>query len=120
MIAVSLGWATYSFSQTTGDLYEGGLRLANIQCTCSAASLIMVYDYTQKRTLTLVYQPGASTLYQYYNLYSSTNILGSYNPYAAYGICQFEEGEECAAAEETGFTIDGLMDSLPGTGTSAS
>ena len=88
----------------------GGQNLFQITCTCSANTLIYILDYTTSNTLALVYQPGASTLYESQNIYG-TYLLGTYQEGG--GICEIVVGPTCVE-----LTSDGQMGSAPGTGTS--
>jgi hypothetical protein len=101
------------------EQYYGGRRLATIQCTCSPASLILLYDYRLKTIINLVYVPGVSRLFMNYNIYTSSYMLGSYNPTIGVGICQFYAGTACVDSSTIGLPAWGTMDMLPGAGTSS-
>ena len=88
----------------------GGMRSYTLTCTCSGNSLLYIMDYRTNNILSLIYQPGASILYSYYNTYG-TYLLGSYS--AAGSSCQIYVGEDC-----TEISNEGQMGSQPGTGTS--
>ncbi len=108
---------TTKISAVVTELYTGGLRLVTIQCTCSSASMVLVYDYYLKTVLNLVYLPGFSRLFLNNNIYSSTNILGSYDPSIGAGICLFTAGTTCVDASVVGLPAYGTLDFFPGTGT---
>jgi|SRR3989344_312502 len=108
LILVSLTFS--SARPVNAQSYFGGLRVLTMVCTCSANFLIYVLDYATNRVLALVYQPGASLLYSFYNIYG-TYLLGSYTPGA--GQCQMYVGTSC-----TQINSDGMLNALPGTGTS--
>lgn len=94
----------------------GGLRLATIPCTCHsspAKALIIIFDYTRLVPLRLAYIPFASTLYGYFNIITSTYMLGSFNPYIRNSCLVTGTGIDCEPLPD-----DGLMGTLPGTGTS--
>ncbi len=95
----------------------GGMHLSTSPCTCPASagnSLIYITDYKTDSTLSLVYSPYSSKLYSNYNFESATYMLGSYTPGAGVGLC-LEAGDPCTTMES-----DGLINTLPGFGTSAS
>jgi len=98
--------------------YYGGVRLATIQCTCSPASLIVLYDYRLMSSINLIFVPNASRLFSNFNIYTSTYMLGSYNPTIGVGVCQFYAGTACVDSSVIGFPAWGTMDMLPGAGTS--
>lgn len=95
----------------------GGLHLVTIPCTCTPpAMLIMVYDYKFKIPINLVYWPGYSWLYSNYNIFFSTYMLGSYTPATA--ACWFYVGVTCVDSSVIGLPTVGILDFMPGTGTS--
>lgn len=96
---------------TTGEIPFGGARIFNIVCTCSANTLIYLFDFATLQVLALVYQPGASIIYQYFNVIYSVYLLGSYIPGA--GQCKIYVGKSCAHIQ-----ADGMLGNKPGTGTS--
>lgn len=101
-LAQSLGGAK-------GETPYGGLRIFNLICTCSANALIYVMDYATNIPLALIYQPGASILYSYYDIYG-TYLLGSYSQGSQ---CSIYVGKSCAQIQS-----QGMLGSQPGTGTS--
>lgn len=96
----------------------GGLHLVTIPCTCTPpAQLVMIYDYKLKIPINLVYWPGYTWLYSYYNIFYSTYMLGSYTPATA--ACWFYAGTTCVDSSAIGLPTIGIMDFMPGVGTSA-
>lgn len=94
-----------------GEAPYGGPHAYLTECTCTPPSeWHFVYDYASLTPLFLVYTPGISKLYEYYDLFGSY-FLGSYRPGA--GVCKIYVGEDCID-----LYTDGLMGSTPGTGTS--
>jgi hypothetical protein len=87
----------------------GGLNLVQIYCTCSSNFLITLWDYKTDMILDLLYQPGESVLYEYYDIFGQY-LLGTYRQG---GTCQIYYGYGCYSIE-----ADGTMGSQPGTGTS--
>jgi len=62
-------------------------------CTCGVSMLLDI-NQSGGQTLSLLYQPGASTLYEEYNVFvSGANVLGTYSQGG--GQCEVYEGEEC-------------------------
>ena len=99
---------------TAANTPFGGTVLSTVVCTCTANTLVYVQDLRTSSMLSLIYQPGATTLYEYYNVFSSgASILGTYTPGA--GQCQIYSGNSCTSLSSTG-----MMNSTPGVGTSAS
>lgn len=94
---------------STGETPYGGLNTVPIYCSCSNTFFITLWDYTDDKLLKLIYQPGASVLYEYYLIYG-TYLLGTYRQG---GTCQIYAGTGCIS-----LTAQGLMGSEPGTGTS--
>ena len=93
----------------TGEIPYGGHQLFWFPCTCSASTLHIIFDYRTLRPLSLVYQPGFSILYLYYNVFG-TYLLGSYQPS---GECRIYVGYSCVS-----YPAEGIMGNRPGTGTS--
>ena len=89
----------------------GGQRVYTLTCDCSGNALLYILDYRTNSVLTLLYQEGASVLYQYYNVYSSTYLLGTYS--STGNTCQIYVGEDCVVISN-----EGQLGSQPGTGTS--
>jgi len=88
----------------------GGLNTVPIYCGCSSNFLVTLWDYRTDALLKLLYQPGQSVLYEYYNIFG-TYLLGTYKQG---GTCEFYiPPYECIDIE-----ADGTMGSQPGTGTS--
>lgn len=94
----------------TGEVPYGGHQIFWTLCPCSGNSLHYIFDYRTLRILPLVYQPGFSRLYLYYNLFGRY-FLGSYQPFA--GGCFMYAGVACFPLYS-----EGLMGNRPGTGTS--
>ncbi len=88
----------------------GGANSFAIFCTCSANFLLPIFDYATIRPLLLVYQPGVSRLYLYYNIYGRF-LLGSYAPVGSQ--CLMYVGTGCVR-----ISSNGMLGFLPGTGTS--
>jgi len=101
--------AKNSLAQSS-EIPFGGLRFFTLECTCSANFLLYILDYANHSVLALVYQPGGSMLYSYFNIYA-TYLKGSYTPGA--GQCQIYAGTSCSQVNS-----DGQLGSMPGTGTS--
>lgn len=69
----------------------GGQVTQTQQCTCSGSTMVTIKD-VRGQTISLIYQPGASTLYANYNIYSTNvNVLGTY---VSGGVCLMV-GEPC-------------------------
>ena len=94
----------------TGEIPYGGHQIFWFPCTCSGNTLHVIFDYRTLRPLSLVYQPGLSVLYLYYNVFG-TYLLGSYQPFT--GGCFMYVGISCVP-----YPSEGLMGNRPGTGTS--
>jgi hypothetical protein len=94
----------------TGSTPYGGQRFVTITCDCSGNFWILLLDYKTPSILALLYQPGISKLYEYYNVWFATYLLGTYQ---SGGTCQIVIGTGCAE-----ITSQGMLDSSPGTGTS--
>lgn len=99
-----------ALAQSSSETPYGGMRSYTLTCTCSGNSLLYIMDYRTNTILSLIYQPGASILYSYYNTYG-TYLLGTYS--AAGSTCQIYVGEDC-----TEISNEGQLGSQPGTGTS--
>lgn len=89
----------------------GGMRVYTLTCDCSGNSLLYIMDYRTNTILTLLYQAGASILYSYYNVYTSTYLLGTYT--STGNSCKIYVGEDCVD-----ISSEGQLGSQPGTGTS--
>ena len=99
-------------AQGIGETPYGGQRFVTIVCTCGADDWLIVQDYRTNRILNLLYTPGLSMLYENYNVFFSTYLLGTYRE--DYPQCRIEAGEDCVDVN-----MDGTLGNLPGTGTSA-
>lgn len=97
-------------SSLSGEIPYGGIHSVTIVCTCSANMLLYLVDYKTNQLLQLIYQPGASVLFERFSIYGRY-LLGSYVPGA--GQCKIYVGEDCIDLNS-----DGQMGSQPGTGTS--
>ncbi|GEM_PF-1773109 len=96
----------------------GGARINTFPCTCNPSSwIVTLFNYHTKTPLMLVYTPGVSRLYSYFNIFTSRFLLGSYTPGPA-PQCLMIAGPICLPAQAIGFPIMGTMDFSPGTGTS--
>ncbi len=101
-----------ALAQTTGsETPYGGQRVYTLTCDCSGNSLLYIFDYRTNSILTLLYQEGASILYNYYNVYTSTYLLGTYS--SSGNSCKIYVGEDCVD-----ISSEGQLGSQPGTGTS--
>ncbi|MDO8467119.1 MAG: hypothetical protein Q7S83_03190 [bacterium] len=89
----------------------GGQRVYTLTCDCSGNALLYIMDYRTNTILTLLYQEGASILYSYYNVYTSTYLLGTYS--STGNSCKIYVGEDCVDISN-----EGQLGSQPGTGTS--
>lgn len=95
----------------SAEIPYGGSNTFLAECTCSVPNTWQfIYDYKTLRPLFLIYQPGASVLFEYFDIFG-TFFLGSYQPGG--GTCKMYVGEDCIDVYK-----DGLMGSQPGTGTS--
>jgi len=100
-----------TLAQMTGETPYGGMRSFTLTCTCTGNSLLYIMDYRTNMLLMLLYQPGASKLYSYYDIYGRY-LLGTYSS-AAGNSCQIYVGEDCVEIFN-----NGQMGNMPGTGTS--
>ncbi len=77
-----------------GSTFDGGeIDSIKEMCTCSGSMDIKFKSYVDSQTHEYIYQPGVTTLYQNYNLFSSSGyFLTTIYPF---GICLVEEGEDC-------------------------
>lgn len=88
----------------------GGVLVMSKIC-CNGIKLT-IYDYLLKSPITLMYQPGYSMLYSYFNIMTpGVYLLGTYTPF---GFCLTIKSE----CEYPDITI-GTIDFMPGAGTSA-
>ena len=95
-----------------GEIPEGGEHIFTLICTCSANSEIYIHDDLTEVVLILVYEPGVSMLYQYFDPFGALYLLGTYR--AGAGVCLITvTGEDCEYLPSIG-----MMGFLPGTGTS--
>lgn len=93
-----------------GETPYGGLNIFTLTCTCSGNTLLFLMDYRTSRLLRLLYQPGASRLYSYFNVYGRY-LLGSYQP--SQNQCRIQAGNTCVT-----ISADGQLGTRPGSGTS--
>lgn len=93
----------------------GGLRTFTLPCTCSGNALLYIYDFKTKIPLILLYQPGLSKLFQWYNIFG-TYMLGTYT--APISQCFITTSTGCAFVPSFGMLGGPLTGSGPGTGTS--
>jgi hypothetical protein len=63
--------------KTVAPLNFGGVSTAMVTCTCSSNLLIYVQD-VRGPLLPLIYQPGVTILYRWYQPRSGVNMLGNY------------------------------------------
>ena len=104
---------TGDLALSPGSLPFGGRIVYATPCTCSfGVWLIIVFDYRTMSPLNLVYIPGVSMLYAYYNIFTpGPSILGTYTPSS--GQCWFYVGLGCSP-----YPTIGNLNFLPGTGVS--
>ena len=95
---------------TSTETPFAGPQLFSLTCTCSGNVLIVLWDYYSMMPLALVYQPGMSVLYSYFNIWGQY-YLGSYQKNS--GSCKMIAPNSCPE-----ITSNGMMGSMPGTGTS--
>ncbi len=82
----------------------GGMITYMFVCTCSANLAIYFNDYTQQQSRTngmpLIYQPGVTTLYPFYNVFSmGSYILGLFQ---SGGSCTYYVGTSCSSLSVAG------------------
>ena len=100
---------TQSLGGVQSEIPYGGMRIFTLICTCSANTLLYIMDYATNQLLALIYQPGVSMLYSYYDIYG-TYFLGSYR---GGGQCRIYAGKGCVTIPSRG-----TLGNMPGTGTS--
>jgi hypothetical protein len=89
----------------------GGRVIMNMLCPCSANYLITVYDLSLKIPLSVMFQPGISSLKMSYNPTIGETVLGGY--IRGTGVCMVYAGVTC-----TPYGIPlGTIDTLRGIGT---
>lgn len=90
----SSGGSSTGGGSSGGGIQNFGGRVTNITyCTCSVSILLDIQD-VRGGTKSLLYTPGATTLYNYYNIYSSgQNVAGLYT--SGGGTCQVYSGNSC-------------------------
>lgn len=71
------GGGTQTSVSTGMSLNFGGKLVNNTTCTCSSNSLLIIQD-VRGMSKQLIFSPGVSRLYQYYNLSAGVNTLGTY------------------------------------------
>ncbi|HYC34526.1 MAG TPA: hypothetical protein VEC13_02230 [Candidatus Paceibacterota bacterium] len=80
-------------------------------CECTATWLLTIDDYATGEELKLVYQPGFSKIYLYYNYMTATYLVGSYNS-SRKNMCRaLNKNGNCKAVP-----TDGTLGNQPGTG----
>ncbi len=80
----------------------GGMVNRVTYCTCAASIMLDIND-VRGQMISLIYQPGASILYSYYNVYGTgQNVLGNYS---SGGSCMVYHGEDCTAEGSPSGTI---------------
>lgn len=79
----------------TGSIFNfGGMVIRYTQCTCGPSSMLDIMDVRGQMTQ-LVYTPGISRIYMYYNIYGTgQNVLGTYTPG---GVCLVYVGTGCTS-----------------------
>lgn len=90
-----------------GEAPFGGIRLFTLKCNCSDNELIYTSDFLKLQTLPLIYQPGTSFPWPFFNPFA-TYFLGSYIPGA--GQCRVHAGLYCRTIPSAG-----MLGSNPGT-----
>lgn len=93
----------------------GGRKIITIPCTCSGNALIYVNDFRTHLILPLLYQPGLSKLFLWYNVFG-THLLGTYT--VPLSQCLIYSGTGCIVIPAFGMLGGPLTGSGPGTGTS--
>ncbi len=96
------GLGAGGFGGGGGSMQFGGRVNRVTECTCSSATMLDIED-VGGQTISLVYQPGASRLYEYYNVNGSgQNVLGTYT---SGGACLVYVGEGCESEGQPSGTI---------------
>lgn len=71
----------------------GGSVTQVTYCTCSSSIMLDIKD-VRGSTISIIYQPGASTLYENYNVFGTNqNVLGTYT---SGGTCLVVNGPKCS------------------------
>ena len=86
----------------------GGQTTSMINCTCSFNILLYVKD-VRGQTIALMYQPGATVLYNNYRPTSGVNVLGQYT---SGGQCLIYAGTSCSSGGSPQGTMTSLGTSL--------
>ena len=89
----------------------GGQRFFTIFCTCAQDDLDIIEDYRTNTILLLLYEPGQSQLYEYYDILFATYLLGTYQETKQQ--CRIRIYKTCI-----NIPADGVFGNKPGTGTS--
>ena len=109
-LSFDLGWSSGE-EPIVGETPYGGLRFFTLPCTCTDNFLVYIFDFATNSILKLIYEPGESVLYSYYDVWTSMFLLGSYVPDT--GVCKVRVAYYCVKMDS-----DGQMGNQPGTGTS--
>ena len=86
---------TPAFAQSARTFDGGTIQVIVRQCYCSGGTEIKFKSYVDSGTYTYLYEPGATQLYENYDVYSSGNyFLDTHFPG---GVCQY--GAYCAQSD---------------------
>lgn len=91
----------------------GGRIIMNTPCPCSANYMITLFDLSLKAPISVVFQPGVSSLKMNYNPTVGENVLGGY--VRGTGVCLIYVGTGCSPSP-TGVPL-GTIDTVRGVGT---
>ena len=113
IIVMIFGFHVPNKADATGGISYGGLKTLTLPCTCSGNAVIYLLDFKTKLPLVLLYQPGVSWLYQWYNIFG-TYMLGTYT--VPVSQCWIQTGTTCTLIP-TIIMLGGKIIGGPGTGT---
>jgi len=91
----------------------GGRIIMNTPCPCSANYMITLYDLSLKMPLSVIFQPGVSSLKMNYNPTVGESVMGGY--VRGTGVCLIYVGTGCSPSP-TGIPM-GTIDTFRGVGT---
>ena len=111
--AAAGGAASSVGTQTVLSQFGGRITLIT-PCTCGGNAMITLFDLSLKIPLSLIFQPGVSTLKMNYNPTTGQNVLGGYVRTPA--TCMVYVGSHC---NPFGLPV-GIIDTLRGIGTTLS
>lgn len=107
-----LGGATNTSTQIALSQF-GGKIIMNTPCLCSSNYMITLLDLSTKTPLSVMFQPGVSSLKMNYNPTVGENIIGGYIRGSA--TCLIYVGSGCSPSP-TGIPV-GTIDTIRGVGT---